>query len=269
MAIPIQQLLPQKSPVSETTITRSKQERIEQERTDSLNEVQSILNTLFVRRRKEVNLQDPEIYSAHSKLVVACANSILAKKNRRFVIDDHNRLAIRFLLYYFNGSPLAEDVFPDRHYDLNKNILLAGNAGVGKTLLMEVFSLYCNKTNNPRAFRTISQTQLLNYYKQHNHIDYYTYNTEQSHTYDGQPFSLCLNDIGLRTQQFYGNNTEQVIEEFLFARNEIWEQQGRATHITTNLDKEEIERLFHDDHNRLTDRFKMFNVLALDGDSRR
>ncbi len=222
-----------------------------------------------VYHRKEVNLQDPEIYTAHTRLVMACANSLLSRKNSRFVIDDHNRAVLRFLLYYFNGSDLALSVFPDSHYDLNKNILLVGNAGVGKTLLMEVFSLYLQKTNNPRAYRTASQTQLLNYYKQHNHVDYYTYNTEQGHYFEGHPFSLCLNDLGLRTQQFYGNDTAEVIEEFLFARNEIWEQRGCATHITTNLDKQEIERLFHDDHNRLTDRFKMFNVLPLEGDSRR
>ena len=210
-----------------------------------------------------------EIYSLHSSLVLSCANFILSKQQKKFVVDDTNRDIIRFLMLYFNRSPLAMEVFPDRGYSLNKNILLVGSVGVGKTLLMDVFALYLSKISSRLAYKVVSQTQMLNHFKQHNNIDLFTFNTSERGTFDGNPFSLCLNDIGLKTQRFYGNDTETIIEEFLYARYEIWEQQGKFTHLTTNLDKQEIEELFYDKHGRLADRFKMFNVIPLKGNSRR
>lgn len=234
-----------------------------------LEKIQNLIEELYIPKRKEVDLSDPAVYRKHSQLLVACGNYLLSHKQERFVVDGNNQEVLRFLLYYFNGSPLALNVFPDRKYSLNRNILLIGKTGVGKTLLMDTFRLYLQKTNNPRAYYVTSQTELLNYYKQHNHIDLYTYNTNEQQRFEGSPLPLCLNDIGLGTQRFFGNDTQQIVEEFLYARNEIWEQRGKATHITSNLDKEEFNTFFSDKHNRLTDRLKMFNVIPLGGESRR
>ena len=236
---------------------------------EHIADIEAIIARLQPARKKDIDISEQRIYNAHTKLVCACANILLAKKNRTFVIDEYNRDVLRFLLYYFNGSPLALSVFPDRPYDLNKNIMLIGKAGTGKTLLMNVFAMYLRETHNYRAYTVISQTELLNYYKQRNNIDFYTYNTSEQRAYEGKPFSLCLNDIGLNTQRFYGTDTQQIVDEFLYARNEIWEQQDKAIHLTTNLDKDEFRERFYDDHNRLADRFKMFNVIPLEGESRR
>ncbi len=257
------------NPKNQTTTSSPSDERKERQVTEHVADIETIIARLQPARKKDIDMSEPRIYNTHSKLVYACANILLAKKNRTFVIDEYNKDVLRFLLYYFNGSPLALHVFPDRPYDLNKNIMLIGKAGTGKTLLMDVFAMYLRETHNHRAYTVISQTELLNYYKQHNNIDFYTYNTAEQRAYEGKPFSLCLNDIGLNTQRFYGNDTQQIVDEFLYARNEIWEQKNKAVHITTNLGKDEFKERFYDSHNRLADRFKMFNVIPLDGESRR
>lgn len=65
------------------------------------------------QRQQFPDLSIPAVYEAHCKLFVTIANEIvLAPQRRRFDIDDNNRDILRFLLYYFNECPLAEEVFP-------------------------------------------------------------------------------------------------------------------------------------------------------------
>ena len=73
-------------------------------------------------------------------------------------------------------------------------------------------------------------------------------------------FNICLNDIGLETenQKSYGTSLNSVIDEFLYARYEIYQQFGKMYHITSNLDAEEFKKRFAD---RLVDRFKSFNLI--------
>ena len=75
------------------------------------------------------------------------------------------------MTYYFNNCILAENVFPDEDYKLHKNILLVGEPGTGKTMIMQIFSDYLRATNNENYFRNISMTQLMNYHKVYGHID--------------------------------------------------------------------------------------------------
>ena len=60
--------------------------------------------------RKRHLLEIPEIYLAHSNLLIRIANKVLAYQHRKFVVDDNNRDILRFMLYYFNDCPLAEVV---------------------------------------------------------------------------------------------------------------------------------------------------------------
>ena len=174
-----------------------------------------------------------------------------------------------FLTYYFNGCLEAEKIFPDEDYKIHKNLLLIGEPGTGKTMLMQVFADYLRLTGNVNQFQNISATQLMNYYKINSHIDKFTFN-ELAHPerFEGDPFNVCLNDLGLQTenQRSYGTLLTQVTDEFLFARYEIYQQTGKRYHITSNLTVKDLKERFED---RLVDRFKSFNVIELRGSSRR
>lgn len=221
------------------------------------------------------DLSKPEVFEAHYRLLLYVANNIvLASQRRQFVVDDHNKQAIAFLLYYFNECPLAENIFPGRGYKLHKNIMLQGGVGVGKTMLMQIFSEYLRRTNNPRAFHNVSVTQMVNYYTIHNNIDRFLYNEENSKGFQINPVHLCLNDIGMDNRPFYGVDTTTIVHDFLHARNEIWTNgdiEKRFAHLTTNLSIDALKKQFNlkDKYGRTEDRFKTYNVIPLSGGSRR
>jgi len=221
------------------------------------------------------DMENEEVYNSHANFLVYIANNVLAPQRRKFVIDDHNRQVIRFLMLYFNGSQACEDVFPGRGYKLHKNILLQGGVGVGKTLLMQVFSEYLRRIDSPRQFSNVSVTQMVNYYSVHNDIDGFLYNTKGSRNFQGSPVNLCLNDIGVDNRPFYGIDTDTIIHDFLHARNEIWsnpsEYDRKFAHLTTNLDNEKLKAKFgqKDAYGRIVDRFKTYNVIPIAGESRR
>lgn len=223
-------------------------------------------------RLASFDLQDEGIYKAHAKLLLYIANNIvLARQRRQFVIDDNNRSVIRFLLYYFNGCPLAEEVFPGRGYKLHKNIMLQGGVGVGKTMLMQVFSEYLMRIRSPRFFYNLSVTQMVNYYTLHNNLDRFTFNEEENRGFQCTPVNICLNDIGIQDKTFFGMDTGLLTDEFLHARNEIWTQYGKCAHLTTNLDDKALRKRFerNDGFGRLIDRFKTYNIIPMGGVSRR
>lgn len=219
------------------------------------------------------DLSDTAIYEMHSKLFMFIANNIvMASQHREFVIDDDNRLVIRFLLYYFNNCSLAEGVFPGRGYKLHKNIMLQGGLGVGKTMIMQCFSEYLKRINSPRFFHNLSVTQMVNYYTIHNNFDRYTFYEEDSKGFMPKPENVCLNDVGLNDDKvFYGMNTSVLTDDFLLARNDIWAGWDKFAHITTNLDEKALIARFTkgDRYGRLVDRFKTYNVIPISGKSRR
>ena len=219
------------------------------------------------------DLSDPAVYEMHAQLFLYIANNIvIAPQHREFVIDDDNKLVIRFLLYYFNNCKEAENVFPGRGYKLHKNIMLQGGPGVGKTMIMQCFSEYLKRIKSPRFFHNLSVTQMVNYYTIHNNFDRYTFYEEDSKGFMPKPENVCLNDVGLNDDKvFYGMNTSVLTDDFLLARNDIWAGWNKFAHITTNLDEKALTARFTkgDKYGRLVDRFKTYNVIPLSGKSRR
>lgn len=233
------------------------------------NVIRRVMNDVRKAEQKRQLLEIPEVYKAHYRLLLQIANKVLAYQHREFVIDDNNRDVLRFLLLYFNNCPLAEEVFPGRGYKLHKHIMLHGNVGAGKTLLMEIFSEYLRYTENPNFFHNLSVTQMINYYTLHNNLDRYTFNEEENKGFQCKPVNICLNDIGVQTTTFYGMDTKVLTDEFLHARNEIWSQFHLKAHVTTNLSIEQLKEKYKDGFGRLIDRFKTYNVIPIGGKSRR
>lgn len=213
-------------------------------------------------------MRNPNEYRAHADLIKELGNNYMGREFRKFEVDEQNAKILSFLLYYFNGCQYAEQVFPNEYYKVHKNLLLVGVPGTGKTMLMQIFADYLKLTNNPNTFENLSVTQMMNYYKLHGHIDMYTYNENKSKGFKPNPFNICLNDIGIETenQKSYGTNLNSVIDEYLYARYEIYQNEFKKYHITSNLDAEEFKERFG---KRLVDRFKGFNIIPLLGNSRR
>lgn len=251
--------------------------REEAEQVSAIGPIVQKAEALRARKAQTLpNLTDENVYKAHVKLLMYIANEIiLAPQHREFVVDDHNRDVLRFLLYYFNECPLAESVFPDRGYKIHKNICLQGGVGVGKTMMMQIFAEYLKLTKNPRCFYNVSVTEMVNYYSVHNHIDSFLYNIRDTRSFQGTPVNLCLNDIGVENRPFYGIDTLTVTNDFLHARNEIWSNGGeydrKFAHLTTNLTIAQLKEKFglKDAYGRIIDRFKTYNIIPLGGESRR
>lgn len=236
------------------------------------------LSAIYAQLQSEYNaiiknpfddLTDKAIFNQHVNLVCECGDILLAKEFKKFIVDEHNRKIICFLTYYFNNCKLAEHVFPGKNYKIHKNLMICGAVGTGKTMLMQAFSNYLRKTRNPNFFHNLSVTQMINYYKQHNHLDRYTYNEENTGKFEGNPINVCLNDVGLQTHLHFGTDTKILVEDFFHARSEIWSQQRKYAHITTNMSPRELKEYFSDEYGRMADRLKFYNVIHLGGDSRR
>lgn len=218
---------------------------------------------------KRFDLTNEDEYNRHARFFIRCANHLLEKQGKQFVVDEHNKQILRFLLYYFNDCQLAEQIeINGKRYKLGRPILLNGYVGVGKTLIMDAFALYLKQTRNPNVYLSTSMSEVLNYYKVNSHLDDYMYRVGKN-SIDGNPRAICINDIGLQQQKYFGEDMQQIVNDLMFARYEIWTQTGLCCHLTTNLSTKEIKQVFFDNNGRIIDRFKIYNVINLTGESRR
>jgi hypothetical protein len=159
-------------------------------------------------------------------------------------VDHYNRSVIETILAYFRRD---ERLCQEREVDLNKGLLLFGPVGCGKTMLMRLFA--------PQNFRLVSTREVANKFMVEGNEILARYGSKSykiKHLgygpivqYD-QPVTYCFDDLGVEpTARVYGNSCN-VMAEVLLDRYEQFIKNGMITHLTTNLNAEEMERLYGD-----------------------
>jgi predicted ATPase len=197
------------------------------------------------------------------------AHFLIIKKiaGEKWIFDESNKCIYFDLLDYFNGS----ENFVKKGYSLEKGILLIGGIGTGKTSIMEHFKKYCFYTNNQNTFR-IEESRIINReFVKNGFVGLEKYSTNPEYTEHGNiipaVFNLCIDDLALEREQEanYGNKID-VMSELIGDRYKLLKK-GKFTHATSNLSVDSLREKYKD---RISDRFKeMFNILILDGKSRR
>ncbi|WKN44889.1 ATPase [Tunicatimonas pelagia] len=196
----------------------------------------------------------PFDFAARWEQWVALAKTVLPN----FTVDDYNRPVMQALLAYFHQHPSQCQAMK---ISRQKGILLLEPVGSGKTTLMQLFAA--------RRFRMITAREIARQFLKEGYPVLDRYGSQsfgRKHTgyaatlcYD-QPITYCFDDLGVEQNiKLYGNDCN-VMAEVLLDRYDQFVQRGMQTHLTTNLNAEELERLYGD---RLRSRMReMFNLVA-------
>lgn len=206
---------------------------------------------------------------------------VLEEEGKRFVIDEQNVGFVRYLIAYLNRW---EETFrkcavemTGVEGDTDKPLFVMGQRGVGKTLHLQIASKFATVMRlKSREFINTSASELLNYMRVKGNLDYYTYNIGGVEMKAGtlgsaRPWGVCLHDLGLELdasnkQRIYGTDLVAVLNDFLMARYELYQNCGLMCHVTTNLTVDQFTKNYPP---RVRDRFKQYNYVTIKGVSRR
>jgi len=180
-----------------------------------------------------------------------------------FKIDSHNAEVIDSLIHYFHGNPTF--TLPGgTHGNPEKGILLLGQPGVGKTLLLELFSKYvtfdqmyflADGKRCPLTFPIVRTDQIVSGFSSfgHEEIDQYI-----------RRRVLCLDDLGEETMEANHFGTRlNVLQHIMEARY----SRSCLTLATSNHNLKDLSEMYG---SRIASRIpEMFNLIALHGPDRR
>ncbi len=179
------------------------------------------------------------------------ANQII---NGVFIIDQDNVLIIKKLCLYFTKSPDCEKY----GIDLNKGIMLAGGLGTGKTTIMKAFTLNQRQSYVMKKCRHIGYDFAENGFKIIKHFDYIE--TCPENMYGQTEIGICFDDLGTEEERKHWGNNINAMAEIL--QNRYDTIPNYQTHITTNLNANQIEEIYGQ---RVRSRTReVFNLLSFE-----
>lgn len=142
--------------------------------------------------------------------------------------------------------------------DTNKGLLLSGPVGCGKTSLMKLLlHLAPHKTN----YELIPSRNIVFNFNAKGYAVFEKYNQTQNY---------CFDDLGVEPTGSHYAKECNVLGEILLSRYDLFmrspeRSQKVLTHITTNLNAQEIEKRYG---NRVRSRMRtMFNLISFDENS--
>ncbi len=177
-----------------------------------------------------------------------------------FLFDDENLDFIRLLCLYFakdnrfNTMELNDNSNCINERNLDKGLLIFGNYGFGKSLII-------------KAFKNISIPGNRFYYHHANEIvmEY------SKNGYAGLETFLKSNcyydDLGTEDKAGHYEQKKELFKTIIEARYNQFINQGIRTHISTNLNPDEIAERYGE---RIESRiYEMFNIIVVSGTDRR
>lgn len=195
-------------------------------------------------RRKVANPPKPVPVTARElyKIIINKAIDDHRSKRRRFKLSDEEKLIYWLLCLYFTEDP----EFEKRGFSLRKGLLIFGLIGCGKTTMMNLFRI------NPRLkYGVFACSKVSEQYKKEG-----VFGLEKFYSQE----SICFDDLGTETAAKNFGNESNVMADILMTRYENEAEKGFKTHITTNLNNEQIEEYYG---KRVRSRMKeMYNLIS-------
>lgn len=175
---------------------------------------------------------------------------------RDVVINECNRKAYSEIFNYFTNNESCK-------LDKNKGIMLIGDTGVGKTILMKSIHTLCSRCSKLNNFNYLTMNKLRDLVMDSKKDD-------ESKNYFNSYYNsigcndLYIDDLGTESREMnsYGN-VSYWFETYLMDRYELFTEYGTKLHCSTNLNAAELKAFYS---KRVQDRFnEMFNYVIMKG----
>jgi DNA replication protein DnaC len=192
---------------------------------------------------------------------------------KEFIPTANQKDAINALSLYFTNSELFETIDVKKYntmdfpFSINKGLWMWGNPGVGKTLLMKMFS-----RNKRLCYRVVECPKIVQGYVKHgdDHINHYSRCIPDIKSYSNffqDMVGVCYNDLGIETLQAKHYGTAINVMESILLDTYENKVPFFQRHVTTNLTFDQVKEKYGV---RITDRIKQcFNVIEIKGESLR
>lgn len=269
-------------PLDSKSIEYSDVELTEEEIADAIGKAKNKKHDLLeFQRREKVRVEMENFYRSDWSF----EDFVLFLKDRMkstgFIVDDSNRNIVNALCYYFNGILNERNIRVGQlqfekyklndigiPMDLKKGLYLFGPVGVGKTRIMELFTI-----NKLQCYQLLSCRKVVSEYIK-NGTDVILPLSKQSYPFvksiDNfwhENMGVCFDDLGTESESAnnYGNKLN-VFEQIILDRydNHVPFNQ---THITSNLTPELIKQRYGE---RVISRMREnYNLIELGGVDRR
>ncbi|MGL1885501.1 MAG: ATPase [Reichenbachiella sp.] len=176
------------------------------------------------------------------------------------IIEEDHELIFKLLVYFMKDKENAEQLSIDHE----KGLLITGPIGCGKTTLMNLFR-YITAKYSPHVMVSCRKVSFQFIQEGYGVIQKYSDCAFRKGKEELDPITHCFDDLGLENNLKYYGNDCNVMSEILLSRYEHFIETGMLTHITTNLNSTEIEKLYG---NRVRSRMReSFNVIAFDSNT--
>lgn len=172
--------------------------------------------------------------------------------------EDDATLIVRLICWMLRDEQVAKKM----DVDIQKGIFLNGPVGAGKTSLMYLLNhlAQADQIHAMRSCRDISFEFSADGFEV---IARYAKKCFRAHSYE--PKTYCFDDLGLECSASHFGSHCQVMGEILLSRYDLFMHYRMLTHVTTNLNSQDIEDIYG---KRVRSRMRqMFNVITFTSDT--
>lgn len=174
-------------------------------------------------------------YAKSIEFLAQSCDIILEKENKIFCIDKENVEFIKNIFWYFSNNKK----FETGEQLLSKGVLLIGNVGSGKTMIMEQISKNLTGVN---AYRCVECTPFADEWKLKDSS--IVVGTKTALIQNGALNNYYFDDLGDEEPISNYGPIVEVMEKVITYRNRLWHKVGTKTHISTNLSIDQIEERY-------------------------
>jgi len=186
------------------------------------------------------------------------ASQMAQNVGTEIIVDDENEQFFKSILYYFSNDQenfaKHSSSICQGEPSIKKGLFIAGSYGFGKSLTMNAMRTALRGFEGLFAYKSTVEIVAEAYANS---------NEKNKQKIDYTKGTYCFDDLG-QEKKYFG---EELFADLLFQRYDLFRNQQKKTHITSNMSLNQIEERYGQ---YISSRFhEMFNVIYVSGKDRR